>query len=238
MYHVDLSFASPPPLAYRWCRRRCSRWTTSADISLCSSLHASPSPSFASPPSLPAGGASLPAADGPSVRQRAGGAEQQGRPRHGHVHTGVESVGKCGSGAWVGRFRPSCPARHIPFSRSVASTLVWPPCFAASSHVHQPFRHSYSLRTCTSSFTHVPFTLSPLHPKWQSAATLPTSCMHRSHHPRSSPHLSSHLQAYSALSEDQRRAIRRHVADIVHAPIDTLEKVGGGGVRCTLAEYF
>ena len=46
------------------------------------------------------------------------------------------------------------------------------------------------------------------------------------------------LQAYNAFTEDQRRAIRRHVADIVHAPIDTLEKVGGGGVRCTLAEVF
>ena len=46
------------------------------------------------------------------------------------------------------------------------------------------------------------------------------------------------LQAYNAFTEDQRQAIRRHVADIVHAPIDTLEKVGGGGVRCTLAEVF
>ncbi len=45
-------------------------------------------------------------------------------------------------------------------------------------------------------------------------------------------------QAYNAFREDQRRAIRRHCADIVHAPIDTLERVGGGGVRCTLAELF
>lgn len=45
-------------------------------------------------------------------------------------------------------------------------------------------------------------------------------------------------QAYNAFTEDQRRAIRRHCADIVHAPIDTLERVGGGGVRCTLAELF
>jgi hypothetical protein len=30
----------------------------------------------------------------------------------------------------------------------------------------------------------------------------------------------------------------RHQADIAHAPIDTLEKVGGGGVRCTLVELF
>ena len=45
-------------------------------------------------------------------------------------------------------------------------------------------------------------------------------------------------QAYNAFTEEQRAAIRRHVSDIVHAPIDTLEKVGGGGVRCTLAEIF
>jgi hypothetical protein len=31
---------------------------------------------------------------------------------------------------------------------------------------------------------------------------------------------------------------RRHVAALHHAPIDTLEHIGGGGVRCTLAEIF
>lgn len=46
------------------------------------------------------------------------------------------------------------------------------------------------------------------------------------------------LQAYRAFTDDQLRVIRRHVQDIVHAPIDTLERVGGGGVRCTLAELF
>ncbi|GAX75298.1 hypothetical protein CEUSTIGMA_g2743.t1 [Chlamydomonas eustigma] len=52
------------------------------------------------------------------------------------------------------------------------------------------------------------------------------------------PVMAMSTQAYNALSEEQRAAIRRHVADIIHAPIDTLEKVGGGGVRCTLAEVF
>ena len=33
-------------------------------------------------------------------------------------------------------------------------------------------------------------------------------------------------------------ACRRHVAALHHAPIDTLEHIGGGGVRCTLAELF
>ncbi len=46
------------------------------------------------------------------------------------------------------------------------------------------------------------------------------------------------MQAYNNFTADQLKAIRRHVADISHAPIDTLEKVGGGGVRCTLAEVF
>ena len=58
---------------------------------------------------------------------------------------------------------------------------------------------------------------------------------------REPPSLASHApltlrcplphQAYNAFTEDQRAAIRRHVAEIVHAPIDTLERVGGGGVR-------
>ncbi|KAG2438611.1 hypothetical protein HXX76_005160 [Chlamydomonas incerta] len=52
------------------------------------------------------------------------------------------------------------------------------------------------------------------------------------------PVMAMSTQAYNAFTEDQRRVMRRHVADLVHAPIDTLERVGGGGVRCTLAELF
>lgn len=52
------------------------------------------------------------------------------------------------------------------------------------------------------------------------------------------PVLAMSSQAYHAFTEDQRRVMRRHVADLVHAPIDTLERVGGGGVRCALAELF
>lgn len=55
---------------------------------------------------------------------------------------------------------------------------------------------------------------------------------------RGLPVMAMSTQAYNAFTEDQRRVMRRHVADIVHAPIDTLERVGGGGVRCTLAELF
>ncbi|GBF99812.1 hypothetical protein Rsub_12565 [Raphidocelis subcapitata] len=52
------------------------------------------------------------------------------------------------------------------------------------------------------------------------------------------PVLAMSTQAHNAFTEDQRRAMRRHVAALVHAPIDTLESVGGGGVRCALAELF
>ncbi|GLC77786.1 hypothetical protein PLESTB_000956200 [Pleodorina starrii] len=55
---------------------------------------------------------------------------------------------------------------------------------------------------------------------------------------RGLPVMAMSTQAYNAFTEDQRRVMRRHVADLVHAPIDTLERVGGGGVRCTLAEIF
>ncbi|GIL62309.1 hypothetical protein Vafri_16587 [Volvox africanus] len=55
---------------------------------------------------------------------------------------------------------------------------------------------------------------------------------------RGLPVMAMSTQAYNAFTEEQRRVMRRHVADLVHAPIDTLERVGGGGVRCTLAEIF
>jgi len=55
---------------------------------------------------------------------------------------------------------------------------------------------------------------------------------------RGLPVMAMSTQAYNAFTADQRKAISRHVASIVHAPIDTLERVGGGGVRCTLAELF
>ena len=35
------------------------------------------------------------------------------------------------------------------------------------------------------------------------------------------------LQAYHAFTEDQRRQLRRHLAALHHAPINTLEFIGG-----------
>jgi hypothetical protein len=55
---------------------------------------------------------------------------------------------------------------------------------------------------------------------------------------RGLPIMAMSSQAYTALSQEQRKAILRHCADIAHSPIDTLERIGGGGVRCTLAELF
>ena len=52
------------------------------------------------------------------------------------------------------------------------------------------------------------------------------------------PVLAMSTQAYNAFTDDQKKTMRRHVAAIHHAPIDTIEHVGGGGVRCSLAEVF
>jgi len=55
---------------------------------------------------------------------------------------------------------------------------------------------------------------------------------------RGLPAMAMSTQAYHSFTADQRAAILRHCASIVHAPIDTLERIGGGGVRCTLGEIF
>jgi hypothetical protein len=55
---------------------------------------------------------------------------------------------------------------------------------------------------------------------------------------RGLPVMAMSTQAERALDEEQKRAILRHCASIAHAPIDTLERIGGGGVRCSLAELF
>ena len=55
---------------------------------------------------------------------------------------------------------------------------------------------------------------------------------------RGLPVLAMSSQAHNTFTEDQRRLMRRHVAALHHAPIDTLERIGGGSVRCTLGEIF
>ncbi|KAK9815839.1 hypothetical protein WJX72_010576 [[Myrmecia] bisecta] len=55
---------------------------------------------------------------------------------------------------------------------------------------------------------------------------------------RGLPVMAMSSQAYHAFTEEQRRAMRQHVAALHHAPIDTLEHIGGGSVRCALGEVF
>ena len=43
--------------------------------------------------------------------------------------------------------------------------------------------------------------------------------------------------AYNSLQQWQKDIILNS-AEIIHSPIDTIEHVGGGGVRCMLAEIF
>ncbi len=44
--------------------------------------------------------------------------------------------------------------------------------------------------------------------------------------------------AYEALTEDQLGVIGKHFERVVHSPLPTLEKYGGGSARCTLLELF
>ena len=55
---------------------------------------------------------------------------------------------------------------------------------------------------------------------------------------RGLPVMAMSTQAHNAFTPEQRREMRKHVAALHHAPLDTIEYVGGGGVRCSLAELF
>ena len=55
---------------------------------------------------------------------------------------------------------------------------------------------------------------------------------------RGLPALAMSSRAHDAFLPEQRAALLRHCAALHHAPVPTLEDVGGGGVRCTLAEIF
>ncbi len=51
-------------------------------------------------------------------------------------------------------------------------------------------------------------------------------------------YLAMSSRAHGALRGDQRDLILEHFEDIIHAPLDTLEKYGGGSARCMLMELF
>ncbi len=44
-------------------------------------------------------------------------------------------------------------------------------------------------------------------------------------------------RAYAAFTDEQKATIEKY-SKIVHAPIPTIEKIGGGGARCMIAEVF
>eukprot|EP00242_Pyramimonas_sp_CCMP2087_P001000 CAMPEP_0198232004 /NCGR_PEP_ID=MMETSP1445-20131203/115499_1 /TAXON_ID=36898 /ORGANISM="Pyramimonas sp., Strain CCMP2087" /LENGTH=494 /DNA_ID=CAMNT_0043912651 /DNA_START=119 /DNA_END=1603 /DNA_ORIENTATION=+ len=52
------------------------------------------------------------------------------------------------------------------------------------------------------------------------------------------PVLAMSSQAHDAFTPAQRATLLKHVAALHHAPIPTLEAIGGGGVRCCIAEVF
>ncbi|GHP07954.1 hypothetical protein PPROV_000669600 [Pycnococcus provasolii] len=52
------------------------------------------------------------------------------------------------------------------------------------------------------------------------------------------PYVIMSTQARESLDADQVSVLERHVAGIAHADIRTLETLGGGSVRCTIAELF
>lgn len=44
--------------------------------------------------------------------------------------------------------------------------------------------------------------------------------------------------AYNSFTQEQRETMLGHVTHLLHSDISTIEAVGGGGVRCTIAELF
>lgn len=50
--------------------------------------------------------------------------------------------------------------------------------------------------------------------------------------------LAMSTRAFTALSEENRALLTGHYHDIVHAPLSTIERYGGGSARCMLTELF
>lgn len=46
------------------------------------------------------------------------------------------------------------------------------------------------------------------------------------------------LVAYNAFTTAQKEVMLKHVDEIVHSPIPTIERIGGGSVRCMMAEIL
>eukprot|EP01113_Clastostelium_recurvatum_P041325 TRINITY_DN6546_c0_g1_i4.p1 TRINITY_DN6546_c0_g1~~TRINITY_DN6546_c0_g1_i4.p1 ORF type:complete len:350 (-),score=82.83 TRINITY_DN6546_c0_g1_i4:32-1030(-) len=52
------------------------------------------------------------------------------------------------------------------------------------------------------------------------------------------PVIAMSTQAYNGFTDAQKSVLLKHAHDLVHAAIPVIETVGGGGVRCSLAEIF
>ena len=44
--------------------------------------------------------------------------------------------------------------------------------------------------------------------------------------------------AFNGFTVSQRAELLKHVDEIVHSPIPTIENIGGGSLRCMMAEIF
>jgi hypothetical protein len=53
-----------------------------------------------------------------------------------------------------------------------------------------------------------------------------------------SPLMAMSTTAYNAFTPEQKQVLLKHVKQLVHANISFIETIGGGSVRCTLAELF
>ena len=52
------------------------------------------------------------------------------------------------------------------------------------------------------------------------------------------PILALSTAAHNGFTQDQRAELLRHFRFLCHAPFDTIEHIGGGSVRCAIAELF
>jgi hypothetical protein len=45
-------------------------------------------------------------------------------------------------------------------------------------------------------------------------------------------------EAFNHFTEEQKRVLQRHFQRILHTPIPTIEEIGGGSIRCMMAELY
>jgi hypothetical protein len=45
-------------------------------------------------------------------------------------------------------------------------------------------------------------------------------------------------EAYNHFTEQQKVTLQKHFKKILHTPIPTIEEIGGGSIRCMMAELY